>query len=275
MLVAESTDTIVHSDKVIKEANATVVTPEPQSRATQSNNAADSTTTTVSSKSKDVELLPMPDIPKDILSKEFEITGYNVEVTSLDITNHGCFVLVGCSNGMILLFDMANSSRSPAGGKLVGHIKAKGLHTSLLLTVKITEDCRFCFAGVTKGSSEMLAIDLAKLSVPWVTEEKEELDVDVHSHSDAKLRGFSAVAKVIRKEQKNDIYNPCYRLACGKGIKNVHIWEFKKNLCSTSDKPSWTCIYDVASNGNTITCIGFRNHGMVSQSANLLHIIPP
>ena len=78
-------------------------------------------------------------------------------MTSLDITPHGCYVLAGCGNGMVLLFDLTQPTHLPC---LVGQIVAKGLHTNLLLTVKISEDCRFGFAGVNKGSSELLAIDL-------------------------------------------------------------------------------------------------------------------
>jgi hypothetical protein len=29
----------------------------------------------------------------------------------LDMTPHGCFVLAGCSNGMVLLFDLTSSSK--------------------------------------------------------------------------------------------------------------------------------------------------------------------
>jgi hypothetical protein len=54
-----------------------------------------------------IALLPLPAIPSiDSISKEFAIEGLNIEVTSVDITSHGCFAVVGCSNGMVLLFDM-------------------------------------------------------------------------------------------------------------------------------------------------------------------------
>ena len=48
-------------------------------------------------------------------------------------------------------------------GTLVGHIRAKGMHTNLILTVKITEDSRFAFAGCLKGSMEMLAVDMGQI----------------------------------------------------------------------------------------------------------------
>lgn len=196
----------------------------------------------------------------------------------MDITATGCYVLVGCGNGYILLFDMSQPSQK---GLLVGHIQAKGLHTNLLMTLKITEDCRYCFAGVMRGSSEMLAIDLGRLPV-WesgvgvvktrpITNNKYLLSdlVSTLSHSDAKLRGFGAAVKVGNKS--------IYRLVCGKGIKNVHIWQFTPPSAdyvegspnSKGKAAQWTCMYDVASNGNTIECLGFRDNGMkvISKSA--------
>ena len=93
---------------------------------------------------------------------------------------------------MVLLFDLTQNLAEPA---LVGHIQAKGLHTNLLMNVMITEDCRFCFAGVTKGSSELLAIDLGLLPV-WGDKEFRAVKrpehfvgdrVQCHSRSDPKL----------------------------------------------------------------------------------------
>ena len=48
-------------------------------------------------------------------------------------------------------------------GTIIGHIAAKGLNTNLLLQVSCSEDCRFAFAGVQKGSTQMLAWDLSYL----------------------------------------------------------------------------------------------------------------
>lgn len=114
--------------------------------------------------SSEVSLLPLPHIPRDQLQERDFLLRQpsNVEVTSVDIAAHGAFVVAGCSNGQVLLFDLlqANHSRSNGSPHLIGHIKAKGIHTNLLLSVVITEDCRFCFAGVIKGSSELLAIDV-------------------------------------------------------------------------------------------------------------------
>lgn len=211
----------------------------------------------------------IPQVGSAQLSRRFEIDISNIEVTSMDVVAHGCYVLAGCSNGLILLFDMSSPSRS---GTVVGHIRAKGLHTNLLLTVKVTEDSRFCFAGVHKGSMEMLALDLSRLP-GWpenggLVRKKinyEDLIV-TSSYSDPKLRGFGAVVRVqadrgtvITAEENN----AKYILACGRGIKNVHIWTFSPD---TGDGAIWSFVYDVASNGNTIESVGFRDGGRQAMS---------
>ncbi len=229
---------------------------------------------------------PIPELPKDRVHRSFCIQDINVEVTSLDVASHGCFIVAGCSNGVILLFDLSDSSEQ-YGGRLIGHIRAKGLHTNLLLTVKFSEDSRFCFAGVMKGSSEMLAIDLGKLKVDWkmslplkakngcgaemLTNDYKFQQITTFSHADPKLRGFGAVARVC-DGGSDSIGN--YRLACGRGIKNVHVWLFRpptQGDGSISSQAQWSCIYDVASNGNTITSVGFRRGGMelLSKSAGV------
>ncbi len=223
----------------------------------------------------------VPLIPLGMLTRNFIIENTSIEVTSLDIAMHGSFLIVGCSSGAILLFDIS-SSTDQIGGLLIGHIRAKGLHTNLLLTVKITEDCRFCFAGVMKGSSEMIAIDLQTVDTAWdkwpsktkkgyvsiLDNEKSEAyasALDTFSHADPKLRGFGSVALVNTNGKA-----PVYRLACGRGIKNVHVWQFTPPSAARS-VPEWICIYDVASNGNTIMTVGFRNGGMelLSKSAGV------
>jgi hypothetical protein len=88
----------------------------------------------------------LPNVCEQRLCREFTMQGLDgVEITSLDITSHGCYVLAGCGNGMVLLFDLTQRLKEPA---LVGQILAKGLHTNLLMTVKITEDCRYVFCSM-------------------------------------------------------------------------------------------------------------------------------
>jgi hypothetical protein len=204
----------------------------------------------------------LPTVPSARLKRDFHIEGINgVEITSLDVTAHGCYLLAGCGNGMVLLFDLTQNLSEPA---LVGHIQAKGLHTNLLMNVRITEDCRFCFAGVAKGSSELLVIDLGRLPVwgkgkagfrpvrrpvGFVNDR-----VTCTSRSDPKLRGFGAAVRV-----RGNYARDTYRLASGIGIKNVHVWQFTPG--PTPETSLWVCMYDVASNGNTIESIGFRNGG--------------
>jgi hypothetical protein len=226
-----------------------------------------------------IDLIALPTLQLNKLSRQF-IDEANIEVTSVDITSHGCYVLVGCGNGFILLYDLSIPNKQ---GILVGHIRAKGLHTNLLLSVKITEDCRYCFAGVIRGSSEMVAIDLGRLPV-WNNSNMNScsprrksvpiLDlITTHSYSDAKLRGFGAAVRVQYPDEIN--HKDTYRLVCGRGIKNVHVWQFIPSPYIRSgvekSEPTWTCIYDVASNGNTIELMEFRKGGMelMSKSAGV------
>jgi hypothetical protein len=102
--------------------------------------------------------------------------------------------------------------------------------------------------------------------VPDEPSHNETCGIASYSQSEPKLRGFGAATRV--KESEDD--NASYLLATGRGIKNVHVWQFKPP-CATLDRPSWICIYDVATNGNTITHVGFRNGGMelLSKSAGM------
>ena len=126
-------------------------------------------------------------------------------------------------------------------------------------------------------------------------------DTVTYLHADPKLRGFGAASLVfddgqpITNYSSNPRYrrliilttailmqfNYRYRLACGKGIKNVHVWQFQPFFAASfrpQDLPdvgqrlgngssqhpfpcamgSWQCMYDVATNGNTITVLAFR-----------------
>ncbi len=283
-------------------------------------------------------LLSLPEIPPGALQREFFVDDARLEVTSMDIPPHGAFFVAGCSNGMVLLFDLTESYPQ-RNGILLAQIRAKGMHTNLRLTVKISDDSRMCFAGVMKGSSEMIAIDLSTYLVDWskmaalhaATANKSkkqqqaafaaaaaEIPLEYLNHyifetftfSDAKLRGFGAAASLpydfpldeetpLSEEQGekkseltvSSIAKPPrkYLLACGMGIKNVHIWQLSivdvappASAVTTSftaspggtvakaKRDEWTCIYDVASNGMTITHLGFRNDGkeLLTKSSN-------
>lgn len=242
------------------------------------------------------------------MDRDFLLKDDNVEITSMDIASHGSFLVAGSSSGMILLFDLSNPS-AQTDGLLIGQIRARGMHTNLIVTVKFSEDGRFVFAGVSKGSSEMLAIDLGKVLVDWnaanaavvnrgSSDALQQLQLSsmvTFSFSDAKLRGFGAVVRMDAPcSSKNGgtstsfrDSSALYRLACGKGIKNVHIWHFRVgylegagNGAGASDLQAaehkqlhgkWEYVCDVASNGNTITHIEFRQSGneLLSKSAGM------
>lgn len=233
----------------------------------------------------------------------------------MDIAPHGAFVVVGTSSGMVLLFDMSNPD-GQKDGLLIGQIRARGMHTNLILTVKFSEDGRFVFAGVSKGSSEMLAIDLGKVLVEWRSagqaengngsnreagETLQQLQLQntvTFSFSDAKLRGFGAVVRMDHPRSSEgqpkassasfSDSSALYRLACGRGIKNVHIWHFTVGYLTSAKAGEqdlaggdaagqrmmhgkWEYVCDVASNGNTITHIEFRQAGneLMSKSAGM------
>ena len=105
----------------------------------------------------------------------------------------------------------------------------------------------------------MIAIDLGKLVV-WGSYTKQRIPLkdflSVYSHMDSKLRGFGAVSRV---RSGGDISGE-YRLLCGRGIKNIHIWTFiPPNL--PTEVPQWTCLYDMPTNGNTIETMFIRSNG--------------
>lgn len=218
----------------------------------------------------------LPTIQKKYLSRNFDLEPrINSEVTALDISAHGAHVLVGFGNGFILLYDMTSSFHR--NYDIVGHIQAKGLHTNLLLKLKITSDSRFCFAGVTKGSSEMVAIDLGKLPV-WgnsLTIGKKQTRsiaecVSSFTHQDPKLRGLGDAVAVV---DDSHALAKEYRLVCGLGIKNIHIWQFvPPDVAEGSTVPQWTCVYDFATNGNTIECAKFRGFNQVLSKSTLMNI---
>ncbi len=110
-------------------------------------------------------------------------------------------------------------------GAVACQIHAKGVITSLLMDVDCSEDGRFAFGGVLRGSTELVALDLSLIEKYHNDVNKgngnflqdpnrDILDlIKVHRHSDAKLKGFGACVRVNCSEK------PEYRLFTGKGIK--------------------------------------------------------
>ena len=112
-------------------------------------------------------------------------------------------------------------------GAVACQIQAKGVITSLLMDVVCAQDSLFCFGGVLRGSTELVAVDLS--GVERYHDEMEHshhsrrstsshdiLDmIKVHRYSDAKLKGFGACTRL----QNCHNTRQEYRLFTGKGIK--------------------------------------------------------
>ena len=211
-------------------------------------------------------------------------------VTSVDLTPDGAYVIAGCSDGTIRLYSMLDSSWGREG-LLLGQIHAKGLITNLLFHVEVAGDGRFAFAGVLRGSVEMFAYDLTRLPKgPWgddnmnsfrghqvgyrLSKAEAETLIECHTNLDAKLRGFGAVARVSPSsssfrtgdEMDLDDESPEYRLICGLGIKNLHIWRFQEGRGGEDAVPIWECIFDLASNGMSIELLAVRAGGLEAVS---------
>jgi len=159
-------------------------------------------------------------------------------------------------------------SKNQTYGAVAAQIHARGVHTKFLMDVGITQDCRFAFGGVRMGSVEMVCVDLNQVEKYHDLNSKKSrfknnrqhlevnvLDlVTVHRFSDAKLRGFGACTRIEDSKEGE----PRYRLFCGKGIKNIHIWSFTPPN-KTSPLPIWNCIYDGPTNGGSLSLLHFRH----------------
>ena len=146
---------------------------------------------------------------------------------------------------------LVSSKQFQQFGAVACQIQAKGVHTSLQMEVDISPDGLWAFAGVVRGSMELVAVHLGSLEHSIGQADRESASVSVSSavetspagggtdptnhhnlldhitvyrHSDAKLRGFGACTRL----QNNDNHHhpPRYLLLTGKGIKNIHIWSF-------------------------------------------------
>lgn len=136
----------------------------------------------------------------------------------------------------------------------------------------MTDDGRFAFAGVLRGSVEMFAYDLTRLPKgEWapdgtpipppkrLTRAQAEALIECHTNLDPKLRGFGAVARVDAPAEGGEeaLAFPEYRLICGLGIKNLHIWRFQERP-QQQQEPAWECIYDLVSSGMSIELLALR-----------------
>ncbi|GMH59701.1 hypothetical protein TrLO_g6440 [Triparma laevis f. longispina] len=174
------------------------------------------------------------------------------DCTSLCVSPSGTHLIAGFADGTVRLYP-TNYTNHP--GYILSHIQAKGLHTNLIMTLSIPPSGRYCFAGVLRGSVELTIHDLSTLEVtPYSHLSPHEFNtskiVKGFKHLDAKLKGFGHATQVT---------DGSYRLFCGKGIKNIHIWSFipPHHDLNGTDEPIWECIYDTQSNGMTVEYLSF------------------
>lgn len=83
----------------------------------------------------------------------------------------------------------------------------------------------------------------------------------------------------MRKGSDRSQWSGEYRLFCGRGIKNIHVWSFKPATADVGAGESamagdlgggrrwaggglWTCLYDTHTNGATVELVAFRNGGL-------------
>lgn len=187
------------------------------------------------------------------------------DCTSLCVSPSGTHLIAGFADGTVRLYP-TNYTNHP--GYILSHIQAKGLHTNLIMTLSIPPSGRYCFAGVLRGSVELTIHDLSTLEVtPYSHLSPHEFNtskiVKGFKHLDAKLKGFGHATQVT---------DGSYRLFCGKGIKNIHIWSFipPHHDLNGTDEPIWECIYDTQSNGMTVEYLSFvRINGVLKGASKV------
>lgn len=170
------------------------------------------------------------------------------------------FAPIGGGGGGILVCSKSHQRY----GAVVCQIHAKGVHTSLQMTVAVSPDGLYAFGGVARGSMELVAVDLSAVeqhvdaNCTMTTTTNERVDLldltHVHRHADAKLRGFGACTRLHGKDtwSAEGESEPTYILLTGKGIKNIHIWSFQPR------RELWQCLYDTQSNGSSISILHLR-----------------
>ena len=122
-----------------------------------------------------------------------------------------------------------NSHANQRFGAVACQIHSRGVHTSLLMDVAISEDGLYAFGGVLRGSVELAAVYLGDVE-DYIDRKMEDdsmstsavslLDlIQVDRHADAKLRGFGACTRLWSGWDKSKNDRPEYLLLTGKGIK--------------------------------------------------------
>ncbi|EQC36864.1 hypothetical protein SDRG_05694 [Saprolegnia diclina VS20] len=195
------------------------------------------------------------------------------QVSSVAVDRAGRFVVAGFNNGTIRLYPLVDNFKRAIDvgvvevssvdanalvfrkGVVLEHITARGMYTTLRVHVVIPEDGRFIFAGVYRGSTEILVIDIDSIVLPTETIGVPTAEVVTHSYNDAKLRGFGAVRAV----PGDSLITTEYQVLCGLGIKNLHLWRFYWDPSSDDDESKWTwqCVFDRQTNGISLEYLSF------------------
>ena len=173
--------------------------------------------------------------------------------------------------------NIVNSHSNQQYGAVACQIHARGVHTSLLMDVAVSEDGLYAFGGVQRGSVELAAVYLGdvegylddKLGAQQSNKSNSSIKgevgildlIQIDRHADAKLKGFGACTRLwngwdrVKNEER-----PEYLLFTGKGIKNIHIWSFKPSNLAKCKDSVWTCLYDTQTNGTSIHQLYFRHN---------------
>lgn len=200
-------------------------------------------------------------------------------VSSVAVAPNGKFLVVGFYNGMVYVYPLTKDSLVFRRGVLLDQILPRGMYTQIMVRVAIPEDGKFIFAGVYRGSTDIRAFEVDSITLPspsdtpqptaLVTEDSDDgmdeeegasvfglptAKVISHTYSDAKLKGFAAAKSLYRADTKTTEY----RLLCGIGIKNVHMWRFYQKTTATGSEWSWECIFDKQTNGISLEFITFH-----------------
>ncbi|KAK1746922.1 hypothetical protein QTG54_002266 [Skeletonema marinoi] len=181
----------------------------------------------------------------------------------------------GGRSGSTLVIDSNVNQRY---GAVACQIHSRGVHTSLLMDVAISEDGMYAFGGVLRGSVELAAVYLGDVE-EYIDRKLEDpnalgsaavsnsvvsvLDlIQVDRHADAKLRGFGACTRLWNGWDRSKADRPEYLLLSGKGIKNIHIWSYKPSRIEKEEESVWTCLYDTQTNGTSINQLYFRHNAL-------------
>ncbi|RLN85180.1 hypothetical protein BBJ28_00009613 [Nothophytophthora sp. Chile5] len=210
-------------------------------------------------------------------------------VSSVAVAPNGKFLVVGFYNGMVYLYPLTQDSLTFRRGVLLDQILPRGMYTQIMVRVAIPEDGKFIFAGIYRGSTEIRAFEVDSITFPSSSDQQQlsskvaassllatgdsddSMDEDEdtagafglptakaisYTYSDPKLKGFAAAKSLYRAKTKKTEY----RLLCGIGIKNIHMWRFYQKPGAEGAAPewSWECVFDKQTNGISLEFITFH-----------------